>query len=124
MSSVRTFLITGANRGIGKGPAARLLLRSDTIVVAIARDVSKAVEALNSLVKADGSKHIVDKLDSDVDGDLEAVIAQLQNEHAIASLGVTIANAGVAKGGSAVVDTSPQNIRDCNVCRCRKYVLN
>lgn len=112
MSAPKTFLITGANRGIGKGLTAKLILRPGVTVIATARDTAKAADVLNDLPKGEGSKFIVVKLDSDVDSDPETAVALLQDEHSIASLDVVIANAGISKDGATVANTTPQNLRD------------
>lgn len=112
MSAPRTFLITGANRGIGKGLAAKFMLRPGVTVIATARDPAKATDALNDLPKGDGSKLIVAKLDSEVDSDPATVVALLQKEHSITSIDVVIANAGISKDGNTVANTTPQNLRD------------
>lgn len=112
MSAPKTFLITGANRGIGRGLTAKLILRPGVTVIATARDPTKAADALNDLPRGEGSKLIVAKLDSEVDSDPATVVALLQNEHSITSLDVVIANAGISKDGTTVANTTPQNLRD------------
>lgn len=112
MSAPKIFLITGANRGIGKGLATKLILRPGVTVIATARDTAKAAEALIDLPKGEGSMLIVVKLDSDVDSDPATAVDLLKNEHGIASLDVVISNAGIAKDGVTVASTTPQNLRD------------
>ncbi|RYP09407.1 hypothetical protein DL765_008470 [Monosporascus sp. GIB2] len=112
MSAPKTYLITGANRGIGKGLTAKLLQRPGVTVIATARDPVKAATSLNELPKGEGSKLIIVKLDSQVDSDAGAAVAQLQKEHGITSLDVVIANAGIAHSGSTVSKTTPDALRD------------
>ncbi|KAH6983847.1 aflatoxin biosynthesis ketoreductase nor-1 [Ilyonectria destructans] len=111
MSAPKTYFITGANRGIGKGFTEKLLLRPGVTVVATARDPAKAA-TLNSLPKGEGSKLIILKLDSQVDADPAAAVAQLQKDHGIKSLDVVIANAGIAHSGTTVSKTTPESLRD------------
>ncbi|KAH6999339.1 aflatoxin biosynthesis ketoreductase nor-1 [Ilyonectria destructans] len=112
MSSSKTYLITGANRGIGKELTANLLLRSGITVVAAVRDTSKAASSLTSLPKGEGSRLVLVKIDSQVDTDAAAAVAQLRGEHGITSLDVVIANAGIAHSGTTVSNTNPDAIRD------------
>ncbi|KAH7146893.1 aflatoxin biosynthesis ketoreductase nor-1 [Dactylonectria estremocensis] len=100
MSTPKTYFITGANRGIGKGFTEKLLL-----------DPAKAA-TLNSLPKGEGSKLIILKLDSQVDANPAAAVAQLQKDHGINSLDVVIANAGIAHSGTTVSKTTPESLRD------------
>ncbi|KAM0277201.1 hypothetical protein ACHAQH_005984 [Verticillium albo-atrum] len=111
MSSPTTFLITGANRGLGKGFTAKLLQRSGVTVIATARDPASA-SSLEQLPKGSGSRLIIVKLDSSVDADASAAVKQLQTEHGITSLDVVIANAGIAQQGGPVATTTPDSLRD------------
>jgi norsolorinic acid ketoreductase len=111
MSSTLTYLITGANRGIGKGLTSSLLQRPNTTVIAAVRDVAKSISALESLPKASGSKLIIVKLDSS-EADPKNAAVQLQTEHGITSLDVVIANAGIAHSGATVANTSSDALRD------------
>ncbi|KAL0942926.1 short-chain dehydrogenase [Colletotrichum truncatum] len=103
MASNKTYLITGANRGIGKGFTSLLLQRPSTTVIAGVRDLSNdSSQALTSLPKADGSKLILVKIDSSVESDPSTAVSQLQKEHGITSLDVVIANAGISHSSSQV----------------------
>ncbi|KNG52603.1 short-chain dehydrogenase [Stemphylium lycopersici] len=112
MSPTMTYLITGANRGIGKGLTSTLLQRPNTTVVAAVRDVAKSTSTLEVLAKASGSKLIIVKLDSSSEADPKNAVAQLQSEHGITSLDIVIANAGIAHSGSTIVTTSSEALRD------------
>ena len=110
MSSSLTYLITGANRGIGKGLATTYLSRPSTTVIAAVRDPSHATsQALKELPKADGSKLIIVKLDSTVESDAVDAVASLKKDHGIESLDVVIANAGIASGGTSIRKTTAAN---------------
>ncbi|CAG9998630.1 unnamed protein product [Clonostachys byssicola] len=111
MSQNKIYLITGANRGIGRGLTASLLQRSSTTVVAAVRDPAKAND-LDSLPKGQGSKVVVIKLDSGVDTDASEAVSRLQKDFGISALDVVIANAGIANNGNTVLNTSPESIRD------------
>ncbi|CAG5150110.1 uncharacterized protein ALTATR162_LOCUS2551 [Alternaria atra] len=112
MSSSLTYLITGANRGIGKGFTSTLLQRSNTTVIAAVRDVAKSTPELESLPQASGSKLIIVKLDSSVEADPKNAVAELQLKHGITSLDIVIANAGIAHSGSTIANTSSDALRD------------
>ncbi|WYZ41242.1 hypothetical protein EsH8_V_000137 [Colletotrichum jinshuiense] len=97
MSSGLTYLITGANRGIGKGYVSLLLQRPSTTIVAGVRDPSHdSSKALTELPKADGSKVILVKIDSAVESDPATAIETIQKDHGITSLDIVIANAGIS----------------------------
>lgn len=109
MSSQTTYLITGANRGIGRGLVQLLLQKPSTTVIAAVRDPSHPTsKALTDLPKGAGSQLVVVKLDSEVETDAAAAVAKLA-ERGITSLDVVIANAGIAQGGSSVRNTSVAN---------------
>ena len=112
MSSPLTYLITGANRGIGKGFTSTLLQRPNTTVIAGVRDVAKSTSALESLPKASGSKLIIVKIDSSDEADPKNAVAELQSKHGITSLDVVIANAGIAHSGTTIINTSSDALRD------------
>lgn len=107
-----TYLITGANRGLGQGFTSTLLQRPNTTVVATVRDPEKSQDELSKLPKATGSKLIVLKLRADVDEDASAAISQLRTEHNISAIDVAIANAGISHSGTTVSQTSPDALRE------------
>ncbi|KAM0321989.1 hypothetical protein ACHAQA_009730 [Verticillium albo-atrum] len=111
MSAHSTYLVTGANRGIGKGFTAKLIARSGVTVIATARNPASAA-SLQELPKGEGSRLIIVKLDSSVETDAAAAVSQLQSEHGITSLDVVIANAGIANSGATVATTTPEAIRE------------
>ncbi|PMD19096.1 NAD(P)-binding protein [Hyaloscypha hepaticicola] len=59
MSASTTYLVTGANRGIGLGLVASLLLRPNTTVIATIRSLTTATDDLNALPVAEGSKLLI-----------------------------------------------------------------
>ena len=90
-----TYLITGANRGIGLGLTAALLKRPDTIVVAAVRNPSSAA-SLSQLPTASSSRVIIVKIDSQALEDPANAVAELQSKHDITKLDTVIANAGIS----------------------------
>ncbi|TVY58406.1 Norsolorinic acid ketoreductase [Lachnellula cervina] len=97
LSSIQTVLITGANRGIGKGIVAVYLSKSDVTVIAAVRDLeSISTRALSSLPKAKNSSLITVKIDSSLEQDAIAAVRILESEHSINKVDVVIANAGTS----------------------------
>ena len=89
-------LITGANRGIGKGLLERYLAKPDHIVIAANRDPNHATsKALADLRKTEGSSLLVIKIDATVPTDAAEAMKQLQS-HGIDRLDIVIANAGIS----------------------------
>lgn len=110
MSTQTTYLITGGNRGIGKGFVSTFLSRPSTTVIAAVRDPSHATsKALSDLPKGAGSKLILVKLDSSVASDAASAVATLKKDHGITALDVVVANAGINTGGTSVRNTSAAN---------------
>lgn len=107
-----TYLITGANRGIGKGLTVTLLQRPNSTVIAGVRDPAASATTLNSLPTAAGSRIVVVKIDSQSETDAKEAISLLRTQHSITSLDIVIANAGIAHSGTTVAQTSSQSLRD------------
>ncbi|GJN84378.1 hypothetical protein PLIIFM63780_007934 [Purpureocillium lilacinum] len=118
-----TYLITGANKGIGKQLTADLLLRPATTVVATVRNpADETSQSLLSLATADSSALIVLPLD-DADPSIDstslvtrltaAASAQGQKPISISHIDVLVANAGASAGYHSVLDTSPDAARFC-----------
>jgi norsolorinic acid ketoreductase len=97
MPSQTTYLITGANRGIGNGLVQNYLSRPNAVVIATTRDLSSpSSKALSTLPAGKNSKIIVVKLDSSIDTDAETAINELKAVHGINHIDTVIANAGIA----------------------------
>lgn len=89
-------LVSGANRGIGKGFVELYLLRPNTIVIAANRDpASASSKALANLPKATGSRLIVVKVDASSETDAFEAIKTLASQD-IDHIDIVIANAGVS----------------------------
>ncbi|KAI7762682.1 hypothetical protein LZL87_014026 [Fusarium oxysporum] len=111
MSSPSTILITGGNRGIGRGFVKTLLASpSLTVIVGVRNPSHPTSKALQGLPKGEGSKLIIVKLDSSVPSDATKAVAALKEEHNIESLDIVIANAGIALDGGRVQDTTVDNM--------------
>ena len=78
--SGQVIVITGANRGIGKGLLSTYIARPNTTVVAAVRDVAKSTKDLSSVTIGKDSKLIVVKVDSTVDSDSAAAVKELENQ--------------------------------------------
>ncbi|KAI1766298.1 hypothetical protein GGR53DRAFT_464534 [Hypoxylon sp. FL1150] len=105
-------LITGANRGIGKGLLARYLAKPDHVVIAGNRDPAHPTsQALEDLPKGEGSRLVVVKIDACVDQDPFDAVKQLQASHGIEHLDIVIANAGVSYVWPAVADVKIADLR-------------
>ncbi|KAF0316359.1 aflatoxin biosynthesis ketoreductase nor-1 [Colletotrichum asianum] len=88
-------LITGANRGIGKGLLEKYLARPNHTVIGTVRDPDHELsKALASLPKANGSSLVLIKFDITVKTDGLEAVKQLETQ-GIDHLDVIIANAGV-----------------------------
>jgi norsolorinic acid ketoreductase len=99
MASQTVYLITGANRGIGRAMAASLLLRPSTTIIATARNLShENAQSLSSLPAADGSKLIL--LPFDATKPSAFSLDQLP-DNGISHIDVVISNAGNSSGGFA-----------------------
>ncbi|TLD11734.1 hypothetical protein PspLS_11809 [Pyricularia sp. CBS 133598] len=106
-------LITGANRGLGKGLLERYLSKPNHIVVAAVRDPSHStVQALSSIPKADDSKLVVVKYDAALEQDAHDAVETLQKTHGIEKLDVVIANAAVAQGFVPMKDAKRSDVLD------------
>lgn len=107
-----TYLITGANRGIGFGLVERLSQRPGVLIFAGIRDISKkeAVESLNAKA-GQGSKVIAVQIRAANTDDLDALPSVL-SQHGVNHLDVVVANAGIANHYGPTVTTPLQEFRD------------
>ncbi|OCK76098.1 NAD(P)-binding protein [Lepidopterella palustris CBS 459.81] len=99
-----TYLITGANRGIGLGLAAHYLNLPNTTVIAAVRNPSSAGD-LKALPAGKGAKLIVVKIDSLSRTDPATAVAELKSKYSISHLDVVIANAGLGSFWGTALDT-------------------
>jgi norsolorinic acid ketoreductase len=113
MADNEVILITGTNRGIGKGLVSTFLQRSQTTVIAGVRDESsESSNDLRKVVAARDSLLIVIKIDSLEHNDPATAVEILKTKYGIQHLDVVIANAGIASLFRRVLDSSPSSIQD------------
>ncbi|MCJ1473080.1 hypothetical protein MMC13_001730 [Lambiella insularis] len=96
-STHTTILITGANRGIGKGLLTRYLSHPHTTAIACVRSPSHPTAlALHDLPTGPSSRLLVVKLDSSSPTDATAAVHTLKTEHHVSQLDIVVANAGIS----------------------------
>ncbi|KAL9121694.1 MAG: hypothetical protein Q9187_001745 [Circinaria calcarea] len=90
-------LVSGANRGLGKGLVQRYLAKPDHVVIAANRDPeASSSKALSELPTGPGSRLIVVKVDASAEADASEAVKTLTAKHGIDHLDIVIANAGVS----------------------------
>ncbi|KAJ5985579.1 Short-chain dehydrogenase/reductase SDR [Penicillium canescens] len=107
-----TILITGGNRGLGKGLVATYLSTPDTTVIATVRDLSNS-ESLSALPKASGSSLLIVKLEI-ASADSIATAIETLKTHNIGALDIVIANAGISG--------PTNNLAEAPVAELQKYI--
>jgi len=112
MSGTTTYLITGANRGIGKGLLETFVLRPETTVIAAVRDVVKSTQDLSAIKVGKDSKLIIVKIDSTYDTDPADAVKELKSRHNITKIDVLISNAGLMGVVAPTLATPPQEVRN------------
>ncbi|KAF4550792.1 Norsolorinic acid ketoreductase nor1-like protein 2 [Elsinoe fawcettii] len=106
-------LVTGANRGIGKGLVAELLRREKTTVIAAVRTLNNtSTEDLESLPKGRDSRLVLIKIDSSSETDASTASEQVQQQFGIDHVDTIIANAGIGKYYGPVASTPMSEIKD------------
>jgi len=106
-----TYLITGANRGIGKGLLSTLVLRPSTTIIAAVRDVTKGTSELSSVPVGKGSKIIIVKVDSTSDTDGLAAAEELKYKYQISHIDVIISCAGLMTAIAPTLQTPAKDVR-------------
>ncbi|KAJ4527636.1 hypothetical protein HRR83_000389 [Exophiala dermatitidis] len=111
MTSTTTYLITGANRGIGRGLAEHILARPNTTLIALVRNPEdESVKSLRSAAAETTAKLIVLPYEATDHHAAEKAVALAQRDHGITRLDVVIANAGVLSWRGPTIDTPPGEI--------------
>ena len=107
-----TYLLTGANRGIGRGLADIILSRPNSTLIALVRDPDDATSRslTNSETAAEGTRVITVKYEASDHSSAGAVIVALQEEHRITRLDVVIANAGYLDWRGPTATITPEAI--------------
>ncbi|ROW04193.1 hypothetical protein VSDG_01053 [Cytospora chrysosperma] len=105
-------LITGANRGLGRGFVEAYLAKPHHVVIAATRDpghhTSRALAEITN--KGEGSRLIVVKIDVTAEHDATAAVEHLKAQEGIEHLDIVIANAGVAYTMSSVADLKAEDL--------------
>ncbi|KAM3075022.1 hypothetical protein ACMFMG_007517 [Clarireedia jacksonii] len=97
MSTSKTYLITGANRGLGRGLTEALLRRPNTTIIAGVRDLTSSTsQSLTTISTASGSRVIPILISSTDDSSPAKAVETLQNTHNITQIDTVIANAGIS----------------------------
>ncbi|KAF7941801.1 uncharacterized protein EAE97_006638 [Botrytis byssoidea] len=105
-------LITGANRGLGKGLLERYLALPNHLVIAANRDpLHESSKRLADLPKGSGSSLIVVKIDASIEQDVFDAIRELQHKHGIQHIDIVIANAGVSYVWPTVADLKISDLK-------------
>ncbi|KAH7115004.1 putative aflatoxin biosynthesis ketoreductase nor-1 [Dendryphion nanum] len=112
MSESTITLITGPNRGLGRGLLTAFLARENNTVIAAVRDPSAPLsKELSSIPTGSGSKLITVKIDSAVEGDAKAAVESLTSS-GITHLDTVIANAGTGTEIGPVLSATAAAVRD------------
>ncbi|QSZ36821.1 hypothetical protein DSL72_006704 [Monilinia vaccinii-corymbosi] len=112
MSTEKTYLVTGANRGLGRGLVEALIQRPNTTVIAGVRDLSVPTsKSLFDLPTASGSRIIPIVISSTDDLSPSQATQTLQSTHGIKSIDVVIANAGISNYYGPASETPLSEVR-------------
>ncbi|KAG8629745.1 hypothetical protein KVT40_001364 [Elsinoe batatas] len=105
-------LVTGANRGIGKGLTTSLLLKPNTTVIAAVRDPSSpSSQELTSLSADSTSNLLLVKIDASSEASAASAAAALQQQHSISHIDTIIANAGIAQYYGPLATTPIEQVK-------------
>lgn len=111
MASPTVVLITGTTRGVGEAILKLYLSKPNHVIISANRDPSNtASQALLSLPAADGTKHIITKIDCDVPADPANAVKDLASR-GIDHVDIVIANAGIALLWTSVAEVKTEDIQ-------------
>ena len=124
-TSTTTYLITGANRGIGRGLADILLRRPNTTLIALVRDPSHptSLSLQSNPSGAPGTRVIMLPYEGTSPTAALSAITTLQTQHAISRIDVVIANAGAILSRGPVATLTPEEIAAHMAINCTAPVL-
>ncbi|KJZ71831.1 hypothetical protein HIM_08759 [Hirsutella minnesotensis 3608] len=109
-----TYLITGANRGLGRQFVMDLLGRPDTTVLATVRDPgSDTARSLGDLTAAQGSRLHVLRVDDKISEVGYGTIPARLGQMGVTQVDVAIANAGYTDVYNTMRATDPEEVRCC-----------
>ncbi|KAI1460140.1 NAD(P)-binding protein [Annulohypoxylon moriforme] len=95
--SFTTVLISGANRGLGRGLLERYAAKENHIVIAANRNPEHPTsKSLHNIPTGVGSRVIIVKLDASIESDAAAAVEELTSTYGIDHLDLVIANAAIA----------------------------
>ncbi|KAL2837218.1 hypothetical protein BJX68DRAFT_273174 [Aspergillus pseudodeflectus] len=104
-------LITGGNRGIGKGLVAHYLAQPATTVIATAREVSSQnASAFDTLQRGDRSRLLIVQLSVDIASSIAEAASVIEKHHHIHHIDTVISNAGICDHWGPVLE-----MRDADV---------
>ncbi len=108
-----TYLITGANRGIGLGLVEALVARPRTTVIAAVRDPAASSSAFAKVSPGTSSKLVIVKLDMSSETDALDAAKRLEACHRISHIDVLVSNAGIMEPSaiSSVLSTPIEKVR-------------
>ncbi|KAJ5510986.1 hypothetical protein LT330_006306 [Penicillium expansum] len=90
-----TILISGANKGIGRGLVSKYLARDNVTVIAAVRNPSSSeATSLSELPTGESSRLIIVKIDASSDTDGKVAVESLSSQ-GVSALDIVIANAGI-----------------------------
>lgn len=109
--SATIILISGANRGLGKGLLEQYLLRPNHIVIAANRTPDHgSSKALFNLPRASDTRLVLVKIDGASDTDASEAVEELKSQ-GIDHLDIVIANAGVMYATGKVLDVEIDDLK-------------
>ncbi|KAG9229509.1 aflatoxin biosynthesis ketoreductase-like protein nor-1 [Amylocarpus encephaloides] len=111
--SSKVYLVTGANRGLGRGFIVEFAKRTNTTIIAGVRDLeSPSSKSLATLPVAAGTKIIAVQIEVASQSSIKAAIKTLQEVHNITTIDVVISNAGISAYYGSAATTPLEQVRE------------
>ncbi|GME24705.1 hypothetical protein GTA08_BOTSDO07576 [Neofusicoccum parvum] len=112
-SQTTTCLITGTNRGIGKGLVAAYIARPRHTVIATVRDPAHASALqLRDLPTAEGTNLLIVQMDTASAESIIGAVSTLTDTHNIHHLDIVVANAGIGEPTGPLLTTPRSKIQE------------